>query len=1185
MKLIYVVFFLSIISIQIQAQVTQEWVARHNGSGNLSDNAKSIAVDLDGNVFVTGTVYSGTSTSYDFATVKYNSLGEEQWVRVFNGPASNMDESVSLALDSDGNVYVTGYVFAGAGSNDFATIKYNSDGDVQWVQQYNSGGNSDDRPVAIKVDDAGNVYITGTAKADFFLDYDWVTIKYSSSGIEKWVKLYNSNGLNNSLDIAVDLAVDNVGNVYVTGRSVSEIANWEYATIKYDSVGNEQWIRRYHDINHSASSPEAIAVDNLGNVYVTGSLVFLADNSLGNTFQDYATVKYNSVGVEQWVQKYNGITGDFSFDEAIDLALDHNGNIYVTGSTQGVTSISDFATIKYNPDGGQEWVQIFNGSGNGEDRSSAIVVDNEGSVYVAGKSFGNGTGLDYSVIKYNTNGEEQWIQTYNGPGNNDDYGTAVEIDNLGNVYVTGFSVGIPITSGYDYATIKYSQPQLHQIQEPKPFSKLISGEKDTIKWTDPGWGAVNIICKTNVGTPSESEVVITQGIPNVNSKFLWDVPDTLLSFRSKIIVENANNTTEKIESDIFRIKPYVLTRINSDSTYYEYRKNRDQWGFSNTKADMWSVTWYNQFNYSGTDPFTNKQYSPIQGDSVFAKIAPTPNAHMDWVSWVKTFGVDACYFSAMNGWYKPTAIIKWRSEVGNWNGSCFGIAAANALAFGYKEQFQNKYPNFPAFINPITVVSDTGVKRVANELYTHQYGNPTQANDKLNHNIVTPNMLLEQLKQMLLEDNARIRTLSIYNNGGSGGHTILAYGLKKDPTIDGLYYVSVYDNSNPASNNPIQISTLGGNGFWGTPDWAGWGGNTGIYLEIPAEQYFNPTTFPRGGSESPFIVPANELQVNSKFGSQIKILDNQGNMTGYENGFALSEIPGSLPLISRNGSETPPYGYSLPADNYSVLLNQFEEDTVSTFFFTGNKSFVYERSGAAQTQTDRLFFDGGVSATNPDAQTKTIKLLNLLNENTQEKLAVVRSIELAQNDSVKIVNPDSNKVKIISYGTAKTYDLELNYATENQLGRFVDSDVSLSANTSHTFVPVWTDLTNSELQVLVDIGNDGTIDDTLTLVNQVTGIGDDQGSLITPNSYNLAQNYPNPFNPTTKISWQSPVSSHQTLKVYDVLGNEVATLVDEYKPAGSYEVTFDASRLASGIYLYKLQAGSFLQTRKMILIK
>ncbi len=88
-----------------------------------------------------------------------------------------------------------------------------------------------------------------------------------------------------------------------------------------------------------------------------------------------------------------------------------------------------------------------------------------------------------------------------------------------------------------------------------------------------------------------------------------------------------------------------------------------------------------------------------------------------------------------------------------------------------------------------------------------------------------------------------------------------------------------------------------------------------------------------------------------------------------------------------------------------------------------------------------------------------------------------------------------------------------------------------------------------------------------------------------PDHFSLEQNYPNPFNPVTVISWQSPVGSHQTLKVYDVLGNEVATLVDEYREAGRYKVEFDAGKLASGVYIYKIQAGDFESSKKMMVIK
>ena len=98
----------------------------------------------------------------------------------------------------------------------------------------------------------------------------------------------------------------------------------------------------------------------------------------------------------------------------------------------------------------------------------------------------------------------------------------------------------------------------------------------------------------------------------------------------------------------------------------------------------------------------------------------------------------------------------------------------------------------------------------------------------------------------------------------------------------------------------------------------------------------------------------------------------------------------------------------------------------------------------------------------------------------------------------------------------------------------------------------------------------------------ITGLDDEA---LQPNEFYLKQNYPNPFNPTTKISWQSPVSSRQTITIYDVLGNVVATLVDEFKPAAKYEVEFDAANLPSGIYFYKLEAGKFTSVKKMLLVR
>lgn len=124
----------------------------------------------------------------------------------------------------------------------------------------------------------------------------------------------------------------------------------------------------------------------------------------------------------------------------------------------------------------------------------------------------------------------------------------------------------------------------------------------------------------------------------------------------------------------------------------------------------------------------------------------------------------------------------------------------------------------------------------------------------------------------------------------------------------------------------------------------------------------------------------------------------------------------------------------------------------------------------------------------------------------------------------------------------------------------------------------------------VIISNAGTIStyvvaDAIRLLSYDPATPVDDKVTNLPSDFALNQNYPNPFNPSTKISWQSPVGSHQTLKVYDVLGNEIATLVDEYRDAGSYEVNFNANGFSSGIYFYQLKAGKFLETKKMILMR
>ena len=369
----------------------------------------------------------------------------EAWVARYNGPGNGDDIAIALAVDASGNVYVTGveeYDFYDV-TGYYATIKYDASGSEQWVARYNGPGGGLDIANALAVDGSGNVYVTGYS-AGSGTSYDYATIKYDASGAEQWVVRYNGPG--NIGDFAHALAVDEDGNVYVTGSSEGSGTNYDYATIKYDASGAEQWVARYNGPGSNADYAHALAVDAQGNVSVTGY-------SWGSgTNYDYATIKYDASGGEQWVARYNGPGRNADYARA--LALDADGSVCVTGYSWGSGANWDYATIKYDASGAEQWVSRYNGPGNGSDYTYDLAVDGGGNVYVTGSSEGSGTNYDCATIKYDALGVEVWVARYNVPENGSYGAGALAVDETGNVYVTGGSWSGTST---DYATIKYSQ--------------------------------------------------------------------------------------------------------------------------------------------------------------------------------------------------------------------------------------------------------------------------------------------------------------------------------------------------------------------------------------------------------------------------------------------------------------------------------------------------------------------------------------------------------------------------------------------------------------------------------------------------------------------------------------------------------------------------------------------------------
>ena len=446
MKILIVLFVLLVSS--SMGQVTQQWVQRYNGPGYSSDGGSVLKVDNAGNVYILGTTSDGPTT--DFITIKYNSSGLMQWLQIYNGTGNNVDRGSAIAIDQEGNVYVTGFS-TGAGSRyDYATIKYDSLGIMKWVQRFNGPTSMDDMPAAIAIDNSGNIYITGWCSAGALFD-DYATLKYNSEGVLQWIQKYNGTGSNQ--DQARSIAIDIWGNVYVTGSSYGITSGYDYATVKYNPLGDSLWVRRYNGQVGGADGASLISIDPQGNIIVAGNS---EGSNLLDTNSDFVTIKYNSAGVQQWVQRYTGPSN--RYDDVNALDVDVLGNVYITGLSKGFVTSWDYATVKYSSSGVRQWVQRYAGfNQGGADVARSISVDDAGNVYVTGLSAGDifPNEYDYATLKYNSTGVVQWIQRYNGPSNRNDQAYSLALDLIGNVYVTGESYDNG--TGMDIVTIKYSQ--------------------------------------------------------------------------------------------------------------------------------------------------------------------------------------------------------------------------------------------------------------------------------------------------------------------------------------------------------------------------------------------------------------------------------------------------------------------------------------------------------------------------------------------------------------------------------------------------------------------------------------------------------------------------------------------------------------------------------------------------------
>jgi hypothetical protein len=436
---------------------------------------EAIGLDSSGNVYVAG---RGTGSSG--ILIKYSHAGALLW-------ATNLASvpPTALAIGSNGIIYVTGSPSGGPPNlHDYEIAACSSDGGVLWTNHYNGPGNSDDQAQAVAVDTNGNAYVTGYSIAGGV--YGFATVAYSSAGLPLWTNRYDGSG--HSAQLANAVAVDRDGNVFMTGGWFNQNTSFDYVTFKYSSAGVLLWTNRYDGPAHGPDHSTAIKTDKSGNVFVTGYSA-----SFDGPY-DYATVKYSGAGVPLWTNRLEA-PGSL---QAVAMAVDGNGNVFVTGYTDTFSVNPDYVTVGYSNSGVPLWTNLYNGLGNSNDFASGIAVDGSGNVYVTGRSQGVAGDDDYATLKYSGAGELLWTRRYNGPDSYDD-ATALAVTTNGTVFVTGTSDGLP-------TTIAYAPPTPLAIQKTAAPEVVLS-------WANPVFSLQSAPSPTGVFT----------NIPDAISPFTNDI--------------------------------------------------------------------------------------------------------------------------------------------------------------------------------------------------------------------------------------------------------------------------------------------------------------------------------------------------------------------------------------------------------------------------------------------------------------------------------------------------------------------------------------------------------------------------------------------------------------------------------------------------------------------------------------
>jgi hypothetical protein len=689
---------------------------------------------------------------------------------------------------------------------------------------------------------------------------------------------------------------------------------------------------------------------------------------------------------------------------------------------------------------------------------------------------------------------------------------------------------------------------------PQVGDLLPIGSIQQISWQAQGIQTVQIELSRDNGSTWST---LTSNTPASTGSFAWTVSGPTSDLSTIRVSEVGNSVPTVAASPVFSIEYALFHQQNGAMTLFSMTK--DAWSFTNTSNNMWPGPIWHRFP--------------------------------DWNMMVEAFGKDQCLLGSVIP--NPTAIALWDliSSVvcfpsGAWNGSCTGFAITSLLAFDERDEFLKIFPWLEGqelfYFSP-TDGSPTA-RDLINKMWLFQFGW-----DDLRHYASqlftrTPNETLSDIKTMLADGSKAHSTLSIVYPNGWLFHTVDPYGAFQDPSNPDLWRIRIYDNADgtfkdgpPNPNAAVTVDTK--NNVFQYEKYPQLG--LGLFLSRPVDVYLSEPKLP---SVSDLDSGLHDALVFASRGRSLTITDSTGELVGYQDTTLFGSYDIGIPILGSVGTTTSPLGFYLAKRPVQVSLAGVR-DSSSLIMLSSDSSVQWIREELPDTtRILKVDFSQGVKLTGINGACRSTSISLLMPRHGFQTRADVYDLHVSEGDSLQSWIRSSAYVQIRGSSTDKSYSIRLQYADSNGVSTFEHQAIKLEGNSTHLVHLDTTTVRKDSIVIYIDRGNTGRTNDSLRIVNTYTSVGPHLVDAI-PRGFDLAQNYPNPFNPATTIRFSLPHRKYVNLSVYNTLGQLVLTLVNGNFDAGYHDVKFDASQMASGIYFYRLSAGSFISTKKMVLLK